>query len=298
MPMRAERAADGTTVTGWEPVLRRVEKMSEVVAREIVHDMRGLPPATMLPPEAAMLERYRVGRASLREALRILEVHGLIVIRRGPRGGPMVAPVRSEKFADMTSLYLHLAGARYGDVLVARLVLEPLMARLAAERRDTERVGLLEQFVVPPTAPIDDARYIRGSSEFHSVLSGFSGNAVLDLMGRAVLDIYTDRLERMVFPGARSCLDGALRHREGDHGRTGGARRAPHARAHARVHALLPAAGSRSPRRCRRLALRRGRPAAARHRRGRADGEDARRRRLVLHSGEPCGSRLSATGER
>ena len=48
-------------------VAPRAEKVSEVVARSIVQDIasRSLQPGTMLPPETVMLERYRVGRASL-----------------------------------------------------------------------------------------------------------------------------------------------------------------------------------------------------------------------------------------
>lgn len=179
---------------------RRTEKISELVARDIVHDMKGLAPATMLPAEAAMLERYRVGRASLREALRILEAQGLIVIRPGPGGGPMVAPVQSRDFARMTALYLHLSGATYGDVLAARLVMEPVMAKLAAERQDTGQLARLEEFILPATAPVDDATYMASSSDFHDLLSGLSSNPVLDFMGRALKDIYTERFEHTVFP--------------------------------------------------------------------------------------------------
>lgn len=188
---------DATSATS---VQRRTEKISELIAREIVHDMKGLAPGTMLPAESAMLERYRVGRASLREALRILEVQGLIVIRPGPGGGPMVAPVQSRDYARMTSLYLHLSGATYGDVLAARLVMEPVMARLAAQRQDAAQLARLEEFVVPATAPVDDAMYMASSSDFHTLLSGLSGNPVLDFMGRALKDIYTDRFEQTVFP--------------------------------------------------------------------------------------------------
>jgi DNA-binding FadR family transcriptional regulator len=74
---------------------RRTAKVSEIIAREIVHDSRGLPPGTMLPSEAKLLERYQVGRTSLREALRVLEMQGLIVIRPGPGGGPMLTEVDS-----------------------------------------------------------------------------------------------------------------------------------------------------------------------------------------------------------
>lgn len=190
----------GVSGEGIGPPARRTEKISELVAREIVHDMKGLPPATMLPPEAAMLGRYRVGRASLREALRILEVQGLIIIRPGPGGGPMVSAIQTRDFARMTSLYLHLSGARYRDVLTARLVMEPVMARLAAERQDVADAARLEEFIVSPTAPLDDAEYKQTSSSFHDVLAGLSGNRVLDFMGRGLKDLYTDRFEQTVFP--------------------------------------------------------------------------------------------------
>ena len=67
-------------------------KTSESVARDIVHDIvtAGLQDGDGLPSEAAMLQQYGVSRESLREGLRLLEVQGLIRIRRGPGGGPIV----------------------------------------------------------------------------------------------------------------------------------------------------------------------------------------------------------------
>ncbi|MDQ1394798.1 MAG: GntR family transcriptional regulator, transcriptional repressor for pyruvate dehydrogenase complex [Acidimicrobiaceae bacterium] len=190
---RTRRSADGLGH-------RRTEKISEVLAREIVHDMRSLPPSTMLPPEAVMLDKYRVGRASLREALRILEVQGLIVIRPGPGGGPMVAAVDSRHFARMASLYFHLSAATYRDIVEARLVMEPVMARLAAERQVPESLSALEQYISAPGGPADDSSYLKNATGFHSLLSGLSSNPVLDLMGRSLKDIYTDRLEGLIFP--------------------------------------------------------------------------------------------------
>ncbi len=187
-------------MTETTPLQRRTEKISEMLAREIVHDMHGLEAGTMLPPEAAMLEKYQVGRASLREALRILEVQGLIVIRPGPGGGPMVAPVESRDFAKMASLYLYLSEATYRDVVASRLVLEPVMARLAAERQDPEELARLEQFIVPPGAVLADRDYIQSSSAFHGLLSGLSGNPVLDIMGRSLKDVFTDRIEQSIVP--------------------------------------------------------------------------------------------------
>src|SRR5262245_43750238 len=70
-------------------------KTSEMVARDVVHAIvtRGLRTGDKLPSEAAMLAEYGVSRESLREGLRLLEVQGLISIRRGPGGGPVVGRI-------------------------------------------------------------------------------------------------------------------------------------------------------------------------------------------------------------
>lgn len=146
-----------------------------------------------------MTAEYDVGRGSLREALRILEFNGLLSMRPGPGGGPMVAPLDSRNFAKMASLHLHLSGARYRDVIEARLIMEPVMARLAATRQDREVLQDLVKYVESPV-PANDNDYLHHSTDFHSLLSGISTNPVLDLMGRSLKDLYTDRIESLLFP--------------------------------------------------------------------------------------------------
>ncbi|HEX2849368.1 MAG TPA: FCD domain-containing protein [Acidimicrobiales bacterium] len=182
----------------------RARKLSEIVAQEIVHDIaaRRLPPNTMLPAESAMLEQYGVGRASLREALRVLEVQGLIVMKPGPGGGPMVAGVESRHFGKMTTLYLHLTGSTFSDVLQARMVLEPVMVRLAAERADPDHLRRLDEFLASPQPSPDmlPSEHLSASTEFHAMVSSMSGNPVLDLFARATRDIYVDRQHGLTFP--------------------------------------------------------------------------------------------------
>src|SRR5690606_29541472 len=106
------------------------------------------------------------------------EVQGLIVIKPGPGGGPMAAGGSSRQFGKMASLHLHLAGATFRDVLEARVVIEPVMARLAAERRDPESVSRLEAFVADPQPDpdVDPVEQLRSGTEFHGMISGMSGN--------------------------------------------------------------------------------------------------------------------------
>jgi DNA-binding FadR family transcriptional regulator len=181
--------------------LHRTEKVSEAIARQIVRDSRGLPPGTRLPPEAKLLERYRVARNSLREGLRILEVQGLIVIRPGPGGGPMIAEVDSVHFSRMASLYLHRAGATYRDSLDARLILEPMVAGIIAQRQDPDDIQALTDYLETSKAaqevestptPFSEEEL---ALEFHAMLMELSGNPVLTLIVRSLQDLLVERWE-------------------------------------------------------------------------------------------------------
>ena len=62
-----------------------------------------------------MVEQYGVSRASLREALRLLEVQGLISLKPGPGGGRWSARSSRRNLARTAALYFHLGGATYAD---------------------------------------------------------------------------------------------------------------------------------------------------------------------------------------
>lgn len=177
--------------------------MSETIARDIVRRIGAeeLAPGTQLPPEAKMLEEYRVGRGSLREALRILEVHGLISIKPGPRGGPTVDRVHTENFGRMATLYFQMDGVTFADLLEARVIMEPMLAGLAARHRDPQLTDSLASFDSDGKA--DDDEYARHANEFHQVVASFSGNRIMSLFGQSVTDILRDRINGNLFPKSR-----------------------------------------------------------------------------------------------
>jgi DNA-binding FadR family transcriptional regulator len=187
--------------------LRRGEKLYETVARDIVRRIReaDMQPGDLLPPEATMLAEYGVGRASLREALRVLEVSGLITIKPGPGGGPVVAGVQAREFGRMATLYFQLGNMTFRELMEARLVVEPVMARLAAQRRDPRLVEQLDRAVAAGESAelSSDADYLTSSADFHEVVAGMSGNRILDLIGSALLEIFYDRVSGMLFPVSR-----------------------------------------------------------------------------------------------
>jgi DNA-binding FadR family transcriptional regulator len=180
----------------------RGEKVASLVARQIVRtivDNRSVV-GSPLEPEAAMLDRFGVSRASLREALRILETQGLITIKPGPGGGPSIAGVDSRDFARMSTLFFQVLRVRLREVVEARLIIEPVMAGLAAARHSPELEGQLKEIVKRGNEAEDDAAWIIASDAFHGAVLGMSGNALLNLIAKALKDIYTDRVSGYNFP--------------------------------------------------------------------------------------------------
>lgn len=183
-------------------VARRADKVSEVVARAIVHDIvtRGLEQGATLPSEAVMLARFQVGRASLREALRILEVHGLITIKPGPGGGPIVAAPTSRSFGRIATLFFQLDGATFRELVEARSLLEPVMARIVAERQTAEIITALRANVEDGKRQQGDDRHAKVGTDFHGLMAGASGNRVLDLMSSAIRDVFYERVTSSLWP--------------------------------------------------------------------------------------------------
>ena len=201
--MTAEPVASVSSLSTAKPPRRdRSDKVAEKVARRILRDIvaRNLQAGAMLPPEALMLQRYDVGRASLREGLRILEVYGLIWIKPGPGGGPVVADVSSLDFGRSATFFYHAVSATLHDLVECRVHVEPVMARLASDHLTDETAASLRAVLQGEEAAIGDPRGLRQvrSDGFHDVVAGMSGNRVLGLFGQSIVDIYVERV-RPVF---------------------------------------------------------------------------------------------------
>jgi GntR family transcriptional repressor for pyruvate dehydrogenase complex len=184
--------------------VKRGDKVSQAVARSIVRKIRNerLAVGAQLPPEAQMLQEYGVGRGSLREALRILEVQGLISIKPGPGGGPIVAGVHPEDFGRTATLFFQAGGMTFRELIEARLIMEPVMARLAAQRRDPAMLPALRQASGLARAE-DEDEYLRSTGDFHHVVAAMSGNGIVSLFSQSLSDIFRVRISGLVFPKSR-----------------------------------------------------------------------------------------------
>ena len=142
-----------------------------------------------------MLSQHGVSRESLREALRILEVQGLITIHRGPGGGPKVAGVDPAYLARTAKLYFHLSGATYEEVFETWPMLQPAVAEKVAGLPDRAHVRqTLEPYTTDRAAAAPGDRSLPVSTGFHAALAELSGNRVLALIQQAITYIVVDHV--------------------------------------------------------------------------------------------------------
>jgi DNA-binding FadR family transcriptional regulator len=136
-----------------------------------------------LASERDMLAEYQVGRGTLRESLRYLEMQGVIRMRLGPSGGPVVTAPTYRNLASTISLLLHRSGSRFRDVLEAREIFEPAMAARAAAHIECDALVALGDSIEMMRARIDDVdAFLEENRRFHDAIAWSSGNDLFGLL--------------------------------------------------------------------------------------------------------------------
>ncbi|ORV43799.1 GntR family transcriptional regulator [Mycobacterium conspicuum] len=165
-------------------------KLAEVLAATIGADIAasGWPVGSVFGTETALLERYRVSRSVLREAVRLLEFHAVAHMRRGPGGGLIVTKPEPQASIDTIALYLQYRQPSREDLRCVREAIEidsvtRVVAKVVEGRVEPEMAALLNA--------ADDARNVAvEESRFHIGLAQLAGNALLDLFLRIIVELF------------------------------------------------------------------------------------------------------------
>lgn len=181
-------------------------KTALLVAQRIVEDIhdQGKQPGDRLPPERDVLEQYEIGRGTLRESLRFLELQGVISLKPGPGGGPIVQKPDSSSLETTLTLQLQFDKAPYRAVAEARLGIEPLMASLSAIRMSAkQRAKLTENIEAMRTHLGDDEAFFANNRRFHSLIAEGSENALLGCTVDALLELLDGSALGVEYPEPR-----------------------------------------------------------------------------------------------
>jgi GntR family transcriptional regulator, transcriptional repressor for pyruvate dehydrogenase complex len=154
-----------------------------------------LHPGDRLPPEKELMESFKVSKATLREALRSLEMLGFLEIRKGASGGPFVTEVDLRKARDCFSNFLHFKNLSLENLSEVLLILEPHIAEKATLNITAEELDRLKKLnnecdsLLKNNMPVE---LQRNKIEFHRIIGTAAGNPILIFILDFVINLLTD----------------------------------------------------------------------------------------------------------
>jgi DNA-binding FadR family transcriptional regulator len=206
--------------------IMRSPRVADVIANSVRAQILSgqLKEGDSLPRQEDMLARYDAGLPAVREALRILELEGLVSVRRGNLGGAVVHLPALSQVAYLSALVMQSRAAPLSDVADALGDLEPICAQLCAERPD--RLDVVVPELKKATSALRDnldsepAAFNATAHEFHRALGNYCGNEALRVGAGSLIVVwsaheraYTERARAAgTFPGRAGRIASCLAH--------------------------------------------------------------------------------------
>jgi GntR family transcriptional repressor for pyruvate dehydrogenase complex len=173
----------------------RVEqKDSDMIVEEIwkmILDGK-LKPGDRLPPEFNLVDRFKVSREVLGEALQTLEKYGHITRKRGPGGGNVVLDIAPTMGISVLANYLNLTQLSLADLMQTRQLIEPVIAETAARNVTPEGAERMTSLLA---AHENDFLTHGGSKrgwEFYILLAELTGNRLLRVLEELLMRLFMD----------------------------------------------------------------------------------------------------------
>jgi GntR family transcriptional regulator, transcriptional repressor for pyruvate dehydrogenase complex len=180
-----------------------------------------------LPPERELGRRFGASRVAVREALRALEHRGLLEVRQGSCGGHFVRAVDASVVCRDFRTLLRLGRLTGSQITEARLLMEPEVARLAAERATDVDLKELQAALDERAAAVAEGRVPRDFDlDFHRRLAvaarapvhAVAIHALMDLEAELTIALRSD-IDRGEVERAHQSLLAAVQARDGERAR-------------------------------------------------------------------------------
>ncbi len=194
-----------------EPIRRSRLYQGIVEQIESLLERGELRPGDQLPAERSLADQFQVSRASVREALRTLELLGIVETHAG--GGTFVRQVAPDDLArPLQSLISR--GHTLADVIEFRGVVEPAIAALAATRITDAQLGELRELLAAQRRKVAAGEpYVDEDTRFHEVIGDAAGNELLTTMLGVIWDVLRASREQWLQTNTRAHASLEAHHR-------------------------------------------------------------------------------------
>jgi GntR family transcriptional repressor for pyruvate dehydrogenase complex len=164
----------------------RQQKRPDLVAEEIKRLIteRDLKPGDKLPREVELQQMFSVSKSTMREALKSLEVQGLITVTTGPGGGGTIIEVPLDRTLQLLQNYLFFKDVSIDDIYAVRQLLEPELAAGAVPHLTEADFAALDVNIACCDSPAahkegDIVRRRQEDMNFHDILAAANPNPFL-----------------------------------------------------------------------------------------------------------------------
>jgi len=152
-----------------------------------------LKPGEKLPSENQLAKKLKVGRQSVREALRLLEISGFITIQKGVNGGPVIQNTMLNKMAGMFLDTYKFNRIPIKDLTVARVEIGKQILRLAIDNAtETNIRNLLKNVRKAKNKQKNNLPAFEENINFHRLLAKASKNHVFVMVMESLMAVESD----------------------------------------------------------------------------------------------------------
>jgi GntR family transcriptional repressor for pyruvate dehydrogenase complex len=159
-----------------------------------------LKPGDRLPSERELVEKFSIGRASVREALRVLENMELVRSRpRDPRG-PLVLPMTVGPVRRSISMLTSTKVLTLAELVQFRMIADASANLLAANRRTGAQLLVLERNMARMRQSMSRgyAEFSQADMEFHELIAEAGGNQLVQVYGDVTREAVLDLIQRTI----------------------------------------------------------------------------------------------------
>ena len=171
---------------------RLYEEVADQIKKKIFNG--DLEPGDQLPSERELSEVFKVGRPTIREAMRTLSVLGLIESHPGFKGSIVKKIDFSQYLNEMSDLFtwmINLDKKSINEIRIARKFIELGIAHEVAKQATAKELESLDNYIAKMEKCTDDRiKYFKVATNFHFKLAELSKNRIFHIIWKLFYDVH------------------------------------------------------------------------------------------------------------
>ncbi len=166
-------------------------RLSEIISEQIKEAILNgrYKPGEKLPSEKDLCESFQVGRAVIREGLRMLESGGLISIKRGSAGGVFAKNIEPTALTTTFEWIFRLNKVSLEELTAARAAVEMAVFNIARTQFSDANLIELQETIDRARKALKEGSLEMRNADFHLILAKLSGNKLLMVIMTGLLDL-------------------------------------------------------------------------------------------------------------